>query len=210
MFERIVIATRNEGKRKELEEILRDGLDRPITVLTAADVDLPEVVEDGVTFAANAELKARSAAAHTGLPAIADDSGLAVDVLGGAPGIFSARWSGRHGDDVANYELLLAQLADVPDEHRQAAFCCAAVFVDPAQGPAPEAVVAEGRMTGRLGGEPVGDHGFGYDPIFVPDGFEVTTAEMTPEQKNAISHRGIAFRALVPSILQAMELSAHG
>ena len=114
MFERIVIATRNEGKRKELEEILRDALDRPITVLTAADVDLPEVVENGVTFAANAELKARSAAAHTGLPAIADDSGLTVDVLGGAPGIFSARWSGRHGDDIANYELLLAQLAEFP------------------------------------------------------------------------------------------------
>ncbi len=196
MFERIVIATRNEGKRKELEEILRDVLDQPVTVLTAADVDLPEVVEDGVTFAANAELKARSAAAHTGLPAIADDSGLVVDVLGGAPGIFSARWSGRHGDDVANYELLLAQLADVPDEHRQAAFCCAAVFIDPNEGPAPEAVVAEGRMTGRLGREPIGEHGFGYDPIFHPDGHDVTAAQLSAGEKNAISHRGKALRSL--------------
>ncbi|MFB9776257.1 RdgB/HAM1 family non-canonical purine NTP pyrophosphatase [Brevibacterium otitidis] len=200
MFDRIVIATRNEGKRAELDEILRTALNRPITVLTAADVDLPEVVEDGVTFAANAELKARSAAAHTGLPAIADDSGLAVEVLGGAPGIFSARWSGRHGDDVANYELLLAQLADVPDEHRQAAFRCAGVFVDPRGGTEPEVVLAEGQMRGRLGREPVGEHGFGYDPIFYPDGYAVTTAQLSAEEKNAISHRGQALRALAQKL----------
>ena len=141
----------------------------------------------------------------TGLPAVADDSGLCVDVLGGAPGIFSARWSGRHGDDTANLQLLLAQLADVADPHRGARFTCAAVLVQPASGGKPELVTTiERSMKGRLTHAPQGEGGFGYDPIFVPvqedapGGRGRTTAQMTPEDKHAISHRGQAFRALAP------------
>jgi XTP/dITP diphosphohydrolase len=153
-------------------------------------------LEDGLTFAANALLKARHTAAATGLPALADDSGLCVAALGGAPGVFSARWAGGHGDDAANLALLLDQLRDVPEAGRAAWFECAAALVAPDGGE----TVASGRMEGRLARAPRGAGGFGYDPILVPDGFEVTAAELTPEQKNAISHRGKAFRALAPAI----------
>ena len=158
--------------------------------------DIPDVKETGVTFAENALLKAHALARATGLPAVADDSGLCVDVLGGAPGIFSARWSGSHGDDRANLTLLLDQLSDVPDEHRAAHFACAAAL---ALTDGTERVV-EGRLRGRLRREPAGSHGFGYDPILQPDGDTRTCAEMTPEEKNAISHRGKAFRGLVPVV----------
>ncbi len=130
-------------------------------------------------------------ASRTGLPAIADDSGLCVDVLGGAPGIFSARWSGKHGDDAANLELLLAQLADIADEHRQAHFACAAALALPDG----TEVVREGRIDGTLLHAPRGANGFGYDPVFLPDGYERTTAEMPAEEKNPISHRTRAFQA---------------
>jgi XTP/dITP diphosphohydrolase len=160
---------------------------------------MPEVAETGLSFAANALLKARAVASHTGLPAIADDSGLCVDVLGGMPGIFSARWSGKHGDDEANLQLVLAQLSDVPDESRGAQFVCAAAFVGRRQA-VREALhleeVAEGVLSGRIAHRKAGSNGFGYDPIFVPDGYEQTTAQMTSEQKDAISHRGRAFRAM--------------
>ncbi|WP_344311000.1 RdgB/HAM1 family non-canonical purine NTP pyrophosphatase [Brevibacterium samyangense] len=191
-FDGFVLATRNEKKRVELEAILASALGRPVSVRSAADLDLPEVVEDGISFAENALLKARSAARESGLPAIADDSGLSVDVLGGAPGIFSARWSGVHGDDEANNRLLLAQLSDVKDEHRGAAFVCAAAFV------APDGTefVEEGRFEGTLAREPRGTHGFGYDPLFVPAGETRSAAELTPEEKNARSHRFLALTAL--------------
>ena len=205
---RLVLATRNAGKLAELRAILVplvDGL-RPEQVVGAAELDVPEPVEDGLSFAANAEIKARALAEATGLPAVADDSGLCVDVLGGAPGIFSARWCGRHGDDAANLRLLLDQLSDVAHPHRTAHFTCAAVLVVPGDGPGTEAAVTvvERSMAGRLLHSPVGDGGFGYDPVFVPveedaaGGAGRTTSQMSAQEKNAISHRGRALRDLAP------------
>ena len=203
----LVLATHNAGKLAELRQILEPlvpGLD-PGSIISAASLEVTEPVEDGLSFADNALIKARALARTTGLPAVADDSGLCVDVLGGAPGIFSARWSGRHGDDEANLQLLLDQLTDVADPHRTARFTCAAVLVHPAAGRAPEQVTTiERSMEGRLVHSPRGEGGFGYDPIFVPlqadepGGRDRTTAQMTPEEKHAISHRGQAFRALAP------------
>jgi len=191
---RLVLATRNAHKVGELREILADVLaDLDLQVVGLADFpDVPDVVEDGVTFAENALLKARAVAAATGLPALADDSGLAVDVLGGAPGIFSARWSGRHGDDLANLQLLLAQLSDVRDEHRGAGFVCAAAIALPDG----RCHVEEGVFRGTLTRAPRGTNGFGYDPILLVEGDERTSAELSPAEKNQMSHRGKAFRAL--------------
>jgi XTP/dITP diphosphohydrolase len=195
---RLVLATHNAHKVGELRAILAPVVPdlRTGDVVSAADVGAPEPVEDGVTFAENALIKARALVAATGLPALADDSGLCVDVLGGAPGIFSARWSGRHGDDRANLELLLAQLADVPDEHRGAHFFCAAALVTPSG----EEVVETGTMPGTLLRAPRGDGGFGYDPILLPAGEERSAAELSAEEKNALSHRGKALRALAPHV----------
>ena len=191
---RVVLATRNAHKVGELQEILGTlGLDVELLALPA---EVPDVVEDGLTFAENALKKARAAAAATGMPAIADDSGLCVDAMNGMPGVFSARWAGAERSDAANLRLVLAQVADVPDEHRGAAFVCAAALVLPTG----EEHVVEGRVDGRLVREARGTGGFGYDPAFVPAGHERTTAEMPPEEKNAISHRGNAFRALAPAI----------
>jgi XTP/dITP diphosphohydrolase len=198
MTMRLVLATRNAHKVQELAEILGEaGLDVQLLALPA---DAPEVVEDGLTFAENAVKKARSAATHTGLPAVADDSGLCVDALNGMPGIFSARWAGTGRDDAANLALVLDQVADVPDGHRGASFVCAAV----AALPSGEERVVEGRVVGRLVRSPRGTNGFGYDPIFVPDGHDVTTAEMSPAAKHAISHRGVAFRALAPVLRELL------
>jgi len=202
---RLVLATRNAHKVRELGQIL-DGLVEELgleVVGLDAYPEVPDVVESGVTFAENATLKAVAVAKATGLPAIADDSGLAVDVLGGSPGVFSARWAGRHGDDRANLELLLAQLGDVPDDERAAAFVCAAVLALPSG----EVVVEEGRMPGRLAREPRGTNGFGYDPILVVEDGR-TAAELSPEEKNSISHRGIAFRALAPHVRLALKRTA--
>ena len=191
---RIVLATRNAHKLMEMRRILDEaGLDIEL-ISTDEFPDLTDVAETGSTFAANALLKARSVCAETGLPAIADDSGLGVDALNGMPGIFSARWSGAHGDDLANLNLLLGQLSDVPDARRGAAFHCAAAVVLP---DGTERVV-EGTIDGTLIREPRGTNGFGYDPIFVPVGENRTTGEMIAEDKDAISHRGRAMRALVP------------
>ena len=201
MSAKVVLATRNHKKVEELREILADvcaelGLD-----IVGLDEypDAPDVVEDGVTFEENALLKATSACRATGLPALADDSGLAVDVLGGAPGIFSARWSGGAGDQ-ANLELLLAQLSDVRDDHRGAAFVCAAALVLPDG----RGAVELGRFTGTVAREPRGTGGFGYDPIFVPTGSERTLAEYRAEEKNGVSHRALAFRALAPHIRECL------
>ena len=210
---RLVLATHNAGKLAELRQILAPlvpGLD-PGSVISATSLQAPEPVEDGLSFADNALLKARALARATGLPTVADDSGLCVDGLGGAPGIFSARWSGRHGDDTANLQLLLAQLADVADQHRGARFTCAAVLVRPASDGEPErGTTIERSMEGRLTRSPLGEGGFGYDPIFVPvqedepDGRGRTTAQMAPEDKHPISHRGQAFRALAPVLADVL------
>jgi len=195
---RIVLATRNGHKVRELRTILADLIDElDLEIVGLGEFpDVAEVVETGVTFAENATLKAVAAARATGLPALADDSGLAVDVLGGSPGVFSARWAGTQGQDRANLELLLGQLNDVPDEHRAAAFVCAAVLAMPDG----TVVVREGRMPGSLAREPRGENGFGYDPILVVEGDSRTSAELTFEEKNAISHRGKAFRALAADL----------
>lgn len=196
MSTRLILATRNRHKVTELRAILADaGLD---VELVGADAypEIPDVPETGVTFAENALLKAHALARATGLPAVADDSGLCVDVLNGAPGIFSARWSGRHGDDRANLDLLLAQLSDIAEPHRGAHFFCAAALALP---DGTERVV-EGRLLGTLRTAPAGDGGFGYDPILQPLGETRTCAELTAEEKNAISHRGQAFRALAPVV----------
>lgn len=191
---RLVLATRNAHKVGELQAILTAaGLE--VELLGLPD-GAPDVVEDGLTFAENALKKARSAAAATGLPSVADDSGLCVDALKGMPGVFSARWSGAQADDASNLRLVLEQVSDVPDEHRGASFVCAAALALPTGA---ERVV-EGRVTGRIIREPRGTGGFGYDPIFLPDGHDRTTAEMSPQEKHAISHRGNAFRALAPAI----------
>jgi XTP/dITP diphosphohydrolase len=199
---RLVLATRNAHKVGELREILADVLaELDLDIVGLADFpDVPDVIEDGVTFAENALLKARAVAAATGLPALADDSGLAVDVLGGAPGIFSARWSGRHGDDRANLELLLAQLSDVRDEHRGAGFVCAAAIALPDG----RTRVEEGHFRGTLTREPRGTNGFGYDPILLVDGDTRTSAELSPAEKNAVSHRGTAFRALSDALRELL------
>jgi XTP/dITP diphosphohydrolase len=190
--DRLVLATRNAHKVQELAEILgAAGLDVELLPLPG---DAPEVVEDGLTFAENALKKARSAAAATGLPSVADDSGLCVDALNGMPGVLSARWAGKGHDDAANLALVLDQVADVPDQNRGAHFTCAAAVALPSG----EERVVEGRVVGVLIRTPRGTGGFGYDPAFVPLGREQTTAEMSNEDKNAISHRGEAFRALVP------------
>jgi XTP/dITP diphosphohydrolase len=200
---RLVLATRNQGKLRELRELLRgriEGLDVDTQVIDAAAAGVPDVPETGVTFEENSLLKARAVADATGLAAIADDSGLTVDVLGGAPGIFSARWAGRHGDDAANLDLLLAQLADIPTAHRGAAFVCAATLALPGG----KAVVERAELRGTLLTERRGEGGFGYDPVLQPDGLDRSTAELAPEEKNAISHRGQAFRALLPAIVDAL------
>ena len=189
---RVVLATRNPHKIAELRAILAEtGVS--IDLVGVNEVPgLPDVAETGVTFAENALLKAVETARRTGLPSIADDSGLCVDVLGGAPGIFSARWAGKHGDDAANLDLLLAQLADIADEHRRAHFTCAAALALPDGAE----VVREGRIDGTLLHARRGTNGFGYDPIFLPDGYDRTTAELSAAEKNAISHRTRAFQAL--------------
>lgn len=192
----VVLATRNAGKLAELERIIAEaGLGVRLRGVGEFD-GVPEVAETGTSFAENARLKAHAVAAATGLPAVADDSGLCVDALNGMPGILSARWAGRHGDDEANLDLVLAQIADVPDSRRGAHFACAAALVRPEGA----AEVVEGRVVGSLLRERRGENGFGYDPIFVPVGHDRTTAQMTAAEKDSISHRGQALRALLPAL----------
>lgn len=193
---RVVLATHNLHKVDEFQRML--GAVSP--GLEVVGYDGPEPVEDGITFAENALIKARAAARHCGLPALADDSGICVDVLGGAPGIFSARWAGRHGDAEANLRLLLQQLSDVRPENRGAHFTATIALVVPHDdAPAAETVV-EGIWPGRIAETARGENGFGYDPIFIPDGAEVTSAELSPDEKNRISHRARAFRRIMPAV----------
>ncbi|RBY94574.1 non-canonical purine NTP pyrophosphatase, RdgB/HAM1 family [Blastococcus sp. TBT05-19] len=200
MSTRLLLATRNAGKLAELQRLLESAVPG-VQVVGLRDVEeYPEAPETGATFADNALLKAREAVRHTGLPAVADDSGLAVDALNGMPGVLSARWSGRHGDDDANTALLLGQLGDVPEERRGAAFVCAAALVTP---DGTERVL-ERQWRGRVIGEKRGSNGFGYDPVFVPEGLELTSAELTAAEKDARSHRGQAFAALVPVLVEVL------
>ncbi|XVV05027.1 RdgB/HAM1 family non-canonical purine NTP pyrophosphatase [Actinosynnema sp. CA-248983] len=194
---KLLLASRNTKKLGELRRILAfEGLDG-IEVLGLSDVpEFPEAPETEPTFEGNALLKARDAFNATGLPSVADDSGIAIDALNGMPGVLSARWSGRHGDDLANLELVLGQLRDVPDERRGAAFVCTAALV----GPGGLEVVVRGEWRGEITREPRGANGFGYDPIFRPEGHEVTSAELTPEEKDKLSHRGRALRLLLPEL----------
>lgn len=208
---RLVVASANVAKAVELVRILSVAhVDVQLSSL-AEFPGAPVVTETGATFAENAQLKARAIAAYTGLPTVADDSGLCVDAMNGMPGVLSARWSGRHGDDEANLRLVLAQIADVPDERLGAQFVASAVLVVPAAGSAAGGAeagadqpgqehVSEGVLRGRLIREPRGENGFGYDPIFVPDGEQITTAEMSPDAKDKISHRAKALRGLTPAI----------
>ncbi|HWG92692.1 MAG TPA: RdgB/HAM1 family non-canonical purine NTP pyrophosphatase [Mycobacteriales bacterium] len=195
---RVVLATRNAGKVEELRRLLAP---HGVELVGLDDVPAyepgPETAPD---FAGNALAKAREAVQHTGLPAVADDSGLEVDALNGMPGVLSARWAGRHGDDRANLELVLGQLADVPDERRGARFVCAAAYALPDG----REEVVEGTVRGVLLRAPRGTGGFGYDPLFVPHRSDRTTAEMTAEEKDAISHRGEAFRALALRLVAAL------
>ena len=197
---RLVLASRNAHTVEEMARILADaGLAIEVLGIDAFE-GVPEVAETGQTFADNALLKARAVCRATGEPAVADDSGLCVDELNGMPGILSARWAGGHGDDTANMWLLLDQLTDTPDERLAARFRCAVALVLP---DGRESVV-EGEMIGALVREPKGANGFGYDPIFVPDGVTRTSAELSAQEKDAISHRGNALRALVPVLREVL------
>lgn len=214
----IIVATHNEGKLVEIRRILEERLGdsaKDVELVSAGSLNLPDPVEDGITFQENALLKARDVAERTGCPAIADDSGLIVDVMGNAPGILSARWAGEHGNDKANNDLLLAQIADIPDNKRTARFRCAAALAVPGarKDDGTYAIESEtvelGEMPGVLLRAPQGSNGFGYDPLFVPDdqparaieaGKRLTSAQMEPAEKNAISHRGKALRALVAAV----------
>ena len=200
MSTRLLLATRNAGKLAELQRLLESAVPGVVVVGLRDVEEYPEAPETGATFAENALLKAREAVRYTGLPAVADDSGLAVDALNGMPGVLSARWSGRHGDDEANTALLLGQLADVPDERRGAAFVCAAALVTP---DGTERVL-ERDWRGAVIREKRGSNGFGYDPVFVPSGLERTSAELSPAEKDALSHRGQAFAALVPVLAEVL------
>lgn len=225
MSVRLLVASRNAKKLVELRRVLESEGIVGIEPVGLDEVpEFPEEPEDGATFAENALIKARSGARATGMPCLADDSGLAVDALNGMPGVLSARWAGRHGDDAANNALLLAQLSDVPDERRGAAFVSACALVGPGlpgiDAPAATAAtaaattatstasadraagetVAEGRWQGQILRIARGEGGFGYDPLFLPEGSERSAAELTPAEKDADSHRGRALRALVPAL----------
>ncbi|MEV6598248.1 RdgB/HAM1 family non-canonical purine NTP pyrophosphatase [Actinoplanes sp. NPDC051346] len=194
MTARLLLATANKKKLVELQRILDLALGTGgIELVGLGDFpDYPEVPETGLTFGENALIKAREGTSRTGLPTVADDSGLAVDALNGMPGVFSARWAGGHGDDQGNLDLVLAQISDVPDEHRGGAFVCAAALVLPNG----REHLVEGRQRGHILRSRRGTGGFGYDPIFLGDGQERTNAELSPAEKDAISHRGKAFREL--------------
>ncbi|MEY4450585.1 MAG: hypothetical protein RLZZ304_960 [Actinomycetota bacterium] len=191
---KLVLATHNQGKVAELRAILEQS----VPGIELVGYDGPEPIENGTSYLENALIKARAAHAHTGLAAIADDSGLAVEILGGSPGIFTAIWAGGK-DNVANRRLLLAQLKDIPESHRAAAFVCTIAMVD-ADG---DECSFTGIWPGSIARDERGEHGHGYDPIFVPEGFEVTAAEMEPEVKNALSHRSMALEQLASYLNQA-------
>ena len=201
MSQRLVLATRNQGKIIELRRIL-DAISQGTIELVSVDQypEIPDVEETGSTFEENALLKAVAISNATGLPAIADDSGLCVDALGGAPGIFSARYAGKHGDDNANLNKVLVELQGVEDTKRSAHFTCVTALVMPDG----RKVTKTGEFHGFIAHVPVGEHGFGYDPIFIPQGSSITSAQMSPHEKDLRSHRGISLRAIAPHVIELL------
>lgn len=191
----IVLASNNPGKVREFNELLAG---HHIEVVPQSKYQVPEVEETGLTFVENAILKARHAALHTGLSAIADDSGIEVDALNGAPGIYSARYAGKGANDRANLEKLLLDLSDVPEAERTARFQCLMVYMRHANDPTP--LICQGTWEGRILLSPRGDNGFGYDPVFYVPTHDCSSAELPPEVKNALSHRGQALRKLVAAL----------
>ncbi len=192
MTHEVVLASGNRGKLRELQQRLGET---GLVLRSQAEFEVPEADETGLTFVENALLKARNAARHTGLPAIADDSGLSVDALGGRPGIYSARFAGAGASDADNNAKLLELLADTPEAERGAEFICALVYLRHAEDPCP--LICEGRWRGRMLDAPRGSNGFGYDPLFYVPGRDCSSAELAPEEKNRISHRGLALTALI-------------
>jgi XTP/dITP diphosphohydrolase len=199
--QRLVLATRNQGKILELRRIL-DQISNGTIELVSVDQypDIPDVEETGSTFEENALLKAVAICNATGLPAIADDSGLCVDALSGAPGIFSARYAGTHGDDIANLNKVLVELKGIEDAKRSAHFTCVTALVMPDG----RKVTKVGEFHGFIAHAPVGEDGFGYDPIFIPQGSNITSAQMSPHEKDLVSHRGISLRAIAPQVIELL------
>lgn len=195
---RVVLASGNKGKVREINQLL-SGLD--IEVLPQTEFDVPEIEETGLTFVENAILKARNAAAHTGLPAIADDSGLEVDALKGAPGIYSARYAGADATDAENVAKLLREMKNVPDGKRSARFQCLMVYMEHELDPTP--LICQGTWEGSIATEEHGDSGFGYDPVFLVPGRDCTAAQLSAEEKNRLSHRGQALRKLLQALSTA-------
>jgi len=202
MRHKLLLATRNQGKIEEFRRILEAVAPGEIALVGLDQFpELHDVVEDGATFEENALKKAREMSLATGIPAIADDSGLCVDALGGDPGIFSARWAGNHGDDAANTAKVLEQLRDTPDSDRSAHFTCVAALYLPDG----RSHCEESHFDGWILRAPVGNQGFGYDPIFRPDGYQVSSAEMSADEKDAISHRGKSLRAIAPHVITLLK-----
>jgi XTP/dITP diphosphohydrolase len=200
--QRLLIATRNKGKIEEFRRILAAIAPGEIELVGLDQFpEIADVEETGSTFHDNALLKAREYSQATGLPAIADDSGLCIDALGGDPGIFSARWAGNHGDDLANIEKVLTSLEEVPEELRRAHFTCAAALVLPDG----RSHVEEAEFDGWILRKPVGNLGFGYDPIFRPEGLQISSAQMSAEEKDAMSHRGKSLRAIAPHVITLLK-----
>ncbi len=203
----LLVASRNRKKLAEMQRMLDAAGLTGIELVSLSDssrvAPFDEAPETGATFEENALAKARDAYRATGLASVADDSGLEVDALNGMPGVLSARWCGTHGDDGANNTLLLAQLGDVPDERRGAAFVSAAALVSRV-----DEVVVRGRWPGRIAREPRGEGGFGYDPVFIPEGMTCSAAQLSPSQKDAVSHRGRALAALLPALRALTDRSA--
>ncbi len=202
---KLVLATQNSGKIKEFERLLAEFVS-DVQVLGLRDFpDMPDIAETGASFIENSLLKARGISTFSNLPALADDSGLCIDYLNGDPGIYSARWSGVHGDDAANISKVLSQLDGVPPSDRSAHFKCEVALVFPngheQQG---REITESGKLSGSITLSPRGSAGFGYDPIFQPLGSELTLGELTHEEKDRISHRGIAMRAIAPRILELL------
>ena len=195
MTQRIVLASNNAGKVREFNQLLADS---GFEVLPQSEFNVVEAEETGLTFVENAILKARNAAEHTGLPAIADDSGLEVDALDGAPGIYSARFAGAGASDQQNLEKLLDDIKDIPDAQRTARFQCLMVYLRHAKDPTPQ--IFQGTWEGRILHAPQGDNGFGYDPVFFVPTHNCSSAELEPDVKNSLSHRGQALKQLIEAL----------
>ncbi len=192
---KVILASSNPGKLREFKRLLADA---HFDIIPQSEYTVSDAIEDGLTFVENSILKARHAAKHTGLPALADDSGIEVDALMGSPGIYSARYAGEHGDDEANNDKLLAELADVPEAKRTARFRCCIVYMRHAEDPSP--LIADASWEGRILLERSGANGFGYDPLFYVPTHRTSSAELDPDEKNRISHRGIALRNMLQQL----------